>query len=336
MSPSRRPDYDALYHRLFSHPGVVAQLLRGFVDGPWLADLDLDRIGRLSAKFHAETGERRHGDMIWRIPRRDGGSSYLVLLLEFQSTAERYMAVRLMTYAGLLWQQLIDEKQLGPRGKLPPLLPVIVFNGTPRWKSPVAVRDLVELPRRSALWRLQPGLRYHVIDVGAFSEAQLKARDSLPALWFRLENAPDPASVAAVADAVMAWLSGHPDYAAVKAVFADFLGAMAPPGGAGGAIAEEWFEMQSRLWERAQVWTDSWLQEGIEKGLQKGRQEGLQAGRQEGEAAMLIRLLERRFGALPAWVAARVHAADVATLEEWGLRVLDAGSLDDVVGDYPA
>jgi hypothetical protein len=29
--PSEPRDHDAFYHRLFSHPGVVAQLLTGFV-----------------------------------------------------------------------------------------------------------------------------------------------------------------------------------------------------------------------------------------------------------------------------------------------------------------
>jgi hypothetical protein len=41
----------------------------------------------LNTKFHADTGERREGDMIWRIPRGDCEDTYLILLLEFQSTS---------------------------------------------------------------------------------------------------------------------------------------------------------------------------------------------------------------------------------------------------------
>jgi hypothetical protein len=68
-------DHDGVYHRLFDHPGMVAQLLREFVAGSWLDDLDLERMERQNAKFHAETGDRREGDMIWRIPRRGGGDT---------------------------------------------------------------------------------------------------------------------------------------------------------------------------------------------------------------------------------------------------------------------
>jgi hypothetical protein len=45
----------------------------------------------------------------------------------------------------------------------------------------------------------------------------------------------------------------------------------------------------------------------------------------------LLRLLERRFGPVPDWARDRIAAADTETLEEWGVRVLDAGSLEAVL-----
>lgn len=192
----------------------------------------------------------------------------------------------------------------------------------------MAVRDLIGLPQDAALWRWQPDVRYWLIDAGAFSDADLQALDSIPALWFRLEIADDPAQVVAVAAAVLGWLSRHPDYAALRAVFAEFLAQMAPPPSADIPIKEEWLDMQSRLLARAEQWTQAWLQEG--------RQQGLQEGRQEGEAALLLRMLERRFGPVPEKVSERIRAADSIALEEWGLRLLDAGSIEDVIGETPA
>jgi hypothetical protein len=176
MATPGQPDHDALYHRLFSHPGMVGQLLCEFVDRTLLADLELESMERLSAKFHADTGERREGDMIWRIPRRDGQNTYLVLLLEFQSTSDHYMALRVLTYAGLLWQQLVREQRLGEDGKLPPLLSVVLYNGDVRWRAPLELRKLVGLPDASKLSDWQPEMRYHLIEVGSFSEAELATR----------------------------------------------------------------------------------------------------------------------------------------------------------------
>ena len=60
-------------------------------------------------------------------------------------------------------------------------------------------------------------------------------------------------------------------------------------------------------------------------------QEGEQKGRQEGEAKVLLRLLERRFGSVPDPIRDRIASADVAELDQWIMRVLDAGSIDDVL-----
>jgi len=91
--------------------------------------------------------------MIWRIPRRGGGDAWLVPLLEFQSTPDPWMVLRAMVYAGLLRQHLVKEKRLPADGKLPPILPVVLYNGDRRWAAPLAVRDLVGLPDDSSLWR---------------------------------------------------------------------------------------------------------------------------------------------------------------------------------------
>ncbi|MGH8474399.1 MAG: DUF4351 domain-containing protein [Methylococcales bacterium] len=58
--------------------------------------------------------------------------------------------------------------------------------------------------------------------------------------------------------------------------------------------------------------------------------EGRVEGRVEGEASLLLRLLERRFGALPEAVRQRVAAADAETLLIWGERLLDARTLEEI------
>lgn len=72
--------------------------------------------------------------------------------------------------------------------------------------------------------------------------------------------------------------------------------------------------------------------EGRVEGQVEGRMKGRVEGRMEGEAAMLQRLLERRFGTLPDSARQRIAAADADTLLIWGERVLDAKSLEDVWG----
>lgn len=321
------PDHDSLYHRLFDHPAMVAELPREFVAGPWLDDLDLDGMTRENAKYHAPGGDRRAGDMVWRIPRRDGGDAYLMLLLEFQSNSDRWMALRVLVYASLLWQHLLTEKRPPPDGRLPPILPVVLYNGDRRWAAPLALRELILLPGDLPLWLWQPSMRYQIVDEGAFTEDDLARRDALLALLFRLESSPDPEQVVVLVDTVLAWFRRHPGFEAVRSAFTALVGATLAPLAPGVRVPDELLEVRNMLATRAEAWRQQWLQEGE----QKGRQEGEQKGRQEGEAALLRRQLERRFGALPGWALDRIATADTAALEEWGLRVLDAASLDDIL-----
>jgi hypothetical protein len=324
-------DHDGLYHRLFSDPRLVAELLRGFVAGPWLDDLDVDGMTRLNAKFHAPTLERRDSDVIWCIPRRSGGEAYLVLLLEFQSNSDPWMSLRVLVYVGLLWQHLITENRLLPDGKLPPVLPVVLHNGGGRWGAPLELRALIGLPEGSLLWRWQPALHYYLVDEVAYDEADLARREGLVPLLFRLENSPDPERVVAVVDALLAIFAGNPGLASLRPVFVEMLAAVMGPLAPGLRVPAELLEVRSMLAARAEIWKQQWKQEGLQQGLQQGRQQGLQQGRQEGEAALLLRLLERRFGPLPGWAQARIADADRETLENWGLRLLDGGSLEDVL-----
>ena len=63
------------------------------------------------------------------------------------------------------------------------------------------------------------------------------------------------------------------------------------------------------------------------KAEQKGRQEGLQAG----ELTVLRRQIEKRFGALPSWAGEKLAAMPASELETLSERVLDAGSVDELL-----
>lgn len=74
-----------------------------------------------------------------------------------------------------------------------------------------------------------------------------------------------------------------------------------------------------------------WLEQGRAKGRLEGKAEGRAEGRAEAKAETLLRQLRRRFGPLPEAARDRILAADLATLDLWLDRVLDAASLEEVL-----
>jgi len=66
---------------------------------------------------------------------------------------------------------------------------------------------------------------------------------------------------------------------------------------------------------------------GIEIGLERGREEG----RAQGERLIILRLIGQRFGPVSAKARKRIEALTEPELEQMALRLLDAGSLDDLL-----
>ena len=70
------------------------------------------------------------------------------------------------------------------------------------------------------------------------------------------------------------------------------------------------------------------------RGLQQGMQQGMQQGKREEAAAIVAKLLTKRFGPLPESVRARMAQATLEQLDEWAERLLDAPSLEAVLGGH--
>jgi len=135
--------HDRSYKLVFSHPVMVRDLLEGFVREEWLAQLDYASLERVNATYVSATLRERSNDIVWRA-RWGDGSIYIYLQLEFQSTVDTFMAVRVLTYVGLLYQELIKSKALPENGRLPPVLPIVLYNGSAQWRAAEELAPLLQ------------------------------------------------------------------------------------------------------------------------------------------------------------------------------------------------
>ena len=76
----------------------------------------------------------------------------------------------------------------------------------------------------------------------------------------------------------------------------------------------------------------AWLEQGKAEGEAKGKAEGKAEGKVEGQADILLRMLDRRFGPLPQYAVGRVRAGTAEEIAAWADAVLDAPTLDAVLG----
>lgn len=323
-------DHDQSYRLLFAHPEMVRDLLLGFVPGEWVQELDFDSLEKMNGSYVTDDLRSRHADAIWRVK---WGSQwlYVYLLLEFQSTVDRFMPVRILSYTGLLYQDLIRQKALSKGRKLPRVMPIVLYNGKSRWWAPTRVSDLVD-SGPPGLELFQPDQAFLLLDEGAFDLDALSPLHNLVAALFRLEHQRSLEELTQVLGLLVDWLKA-PDQASLRRAFVEWLRQRLRHWAPEAKIPEmhDLQEVHDMTQTMSDIWKEQYRQSARQEALQEGRQEGRREGRQEGEFSLLSRQLTRRFGPLPEATVNRLKHASLDELELWADRVLDAASLDEVL-----
>jgi len=275
--------HDHGYKSLFSHPEMVKDLLTGFVIESWVNDLDFSTLTKVNTHFIADEIRERMDDVVWRIKFRDRWL-YIYILLEFQSRPDRWMAVRLLSYTGLLYQDLIKSKQLDLNSSqpLPAVLPLVLYNGSAPWRSALSLSDLLQdLPEQ--LRAYQPQLHYVLIDEKKYSDSRLESVNNLVSALFKIEKSNSPQQISGVLKDLINWLK-DPEQSTLHKAFAEWLNLRWLNTGVENPVCKplnDLMEWNSMLAENIETWTAQWKREARKEGLREGRVEGRVEGRDE-------------------------------------------------------
>ena len=206
--PSRKPpiQHDSAHKLMFSEAAMVRSLLLDLVDEDFVTELDFDTLERLPGEHIARGGQKRFSDIVWKVQRKDVAASpcYIAILLEFQSTPDAFMALRLLTYTALLLEHLAKEPEVKESGQLPPVLPIVLYNGSQPWNCAQNVAELFA-PMPDGLRPFAPQMRYLLLEERAMSPEALQD-GGIAAQLVRLEQAGDENAIQAAVSAFLARL----------------------------------------------------------------------------------------------------------------------------------
>ncbi len=197
---------DGSYKNLFSHPEMVESLIRDFVPEDWVHDLDFSTLEKQNGSYVTDDLRQRHDDIIWRVKCKDQWF-YVYLLIEFQSTVDPWMAVRIMTYVGLLYQDLIKAEVVKNGEPLPPVFPLVLYNGPDAWNARQEIAELIA-PTPSVLAKYRPRLRYFLVDEGRVPREMFQG-DSPAAHLVRMERSDAPEDLRKAIRSFSDIYSGH-------------------------------------------------------------------------------------------------------------------------------
>ena len=315
--------HDSSYKFLFSNPELVRDLIMGFIPDDWLHSLDYATLEKVPGSYISDDFQQREDDIVWRV-KVGGEWLYLYLLIEFQSTVDKYMALRIMVYIGLLYQDLIKRGDVLADGRLPPILPIVLYNGSQRWTSATDIADLIPAVP-GLVEQFKPRLSYLLIDENAYSDTELASLNNLVAAVFRFEQSDGLEAVQDLVSLLMVWLDDRRD---LRRMFALWIRAALMRNNNYNIIlpqVDDLLEIKVMLSERIEQWALAYIAEG--------KLEGKLEGKHEGEMLALQKLLSKRFGAITADITRLIANAPLEVIEHWFDRAIDAEQLADIFKD---
>jgi predicted transposase/invertase (TIGR01784 family) len=132
---------DRGYTWLFSNKEIFRQLVTSFVEEEWVKDLDFSNCELVPGVFISPNYEKTFSDLMYKVKLR-GRDFYIVILLEFKSAPAPFVAVQVLGYILDFYRHLIaSEKDLR---KLPPVFPIMLYNGEKSWTTPLDISELIE------------------------------------------------------------------------------------------------------------------------------------------------------------------------------------------------
>ena len=329
-------DHDGSYRYLFSNPELVRDLIVGFVPDEWLHSLDYSTLETVTASYVTEDMKQRHSDIIWKV-KVGGQWVYLYLLIEFQSSVDKYMALRIMVYQGLLYQDLIKTKAVLDDGRLPPILPIVLYNGKDRWTAATDVFDLIPaVPGLVEQFKIRA--KHLVIAENAYPDHELASLKNLVAAVFRIEHPGSPKAMQDLLTSLADWLSDRPD---LRRMFGLWIRATLMRKSEYSILLPQVHDLQElnvMLADKLKEWALEYkaegvqegIEQGIEKGIEQGIEKGIEKGMEKGERLALQKLLSKRFSSIPPEITARISVATLADIERWFDLAIDAPQLSDV------
>jgi len=316
-----RADFDSGYKQLFAHPEMVRDLLRAFLPYDWAGQLDVSALERINASYVSRSGAPRHDDMVWRL-RAGGESVYVYLLLEFQSFSDRWMALRMQVYVGLLYQDLIKRHKLGRSGKLPPVLPIVLYGGRRPWTASSSLSALL-LPAPEGLAWLQPEQQYLLVDHHRVPAYPPVARNLVASL-FSLRRCRSKQRCIDLVRALGAWLQAEHNQLLRESLSSWIARCLRHKLQPGELKTKETAIMKDKEF-------DSWEECIIDEAMH-GREEGREEGRDEALRALLLSLLSKRAGDIPPAWEERIAASSLAELQGWVEDLFDGATPRDLFG----
>ncbi|QSQ25868.1 Rpn family recombination-promoting nuclease/putative transposase [Pyxidicoccus parkwayensis] len=331
--------HDTFVRHTFDHPENAAAELRAVLPEHVVSQVDWPSLRVESGNVVDSDLRETESDLLFSARLRGGHPLLLYVLLEHQSSVDRWMALRMLRYVVRLLERWRKHHLDGIT--LPLVIPLVMYHGPDgAWTAPRRVEDLFAFPEAGReQWRtLVPRFEYLLDDLTTEREEALKTRPGPPMArlaWLVLRYGRSKELARRLPEWVVLFAqvqsgpSGE-NHLAVLMRYLLLMGDQAAHAAAGAVLISVVGEQRAE--EMMRSYGEELIEKGRQEGLASGLERGLARGVIRGRAESILRLLTARGLPVDEQTRQRIlNCTDVATLDRWFDKALHATTLTDVL-----
>ncbi|WP_027340820.1 Rpn family recombination-promoting nuclease/putative transposase [Halonatronum saccharophilum] len=161
--------HDKFFKESLSRVEVAKGFMENYLPEKLLNLIDLDNIIIEKDSFIEKELEEYFSDILYRVSLK-GKEAYLYFLFEHKSYPYKKITIQLLQYMLNIWELKLKQKK---EGKLPLIIPMVVYHGKDRWNIGVKLSDIVEdIPKE--VEEYFPDYKYLLYDLSSYSDEEIK------------------------------------------------------------------------------------------------------------------------------------------------------------------
>lgn len=181
--------HDKSYKDLYSKKEIALDLFKNMIKEDWAKEITVENLSLVNKSFVTSDYEETECDIVYQAKIKDT-EIFFYILLEFQSTVDYRMPLRLLFYMCEIlrdYSKNANHKKYDKNLKIPAIIPIVLYNGQEVWQVPREFRKIIynEKMFKNSLLNFQ----YDLIDINnGFTEEELIKSKNVSAAIFLLDQ----------------------------------------------------------------------------------------------------------------------------------------------------
>jgi len=147
MSSQENAPHEGLFQKVFRDKDNTKHFLKEHLSQEVLRYMDLDSLLLENVTYIDDQLKKYFSDLVFtvNIDDQEFPAGKIYLLFEHKSYPDEMVALQILRYMALQWKDMIAQARI-PSRKLPPIIPIVIYQGQETWKVSSSFQDMVDMP----------------------------------------------------------------------------------------------------------------------------------------------------------------------------------------------